>query len=167
VLYGSAWTEQWNRLLRWQERVRRDRDDWQDSGMGTEHFLDELYATFQAIWHLKDWLRNDPHVTVTGQAIDDWLNSRDSVLLVAADLANGSKHFALTNPRSGDSHQTRKEIRVWVGQGVQATFYVRDGRSDAEWEAVTLADACIAEWRVFFSHEGLTAPELTAGPEGA
>jgi hypothetical protein len=76
VIYGSGWIDQWNRLLRWRERLRRDRDDWQDSRMGTEHFLDEFYATFQAIWHLKDWLHNDVQTQVTGKQVDDWVNSR-------------------------------------------------------------------------------------------
>ena len=165
VTYGTAWTDQWDRLLRWRERVRRARDDWQNSGMGTEHFLDDLFATFQALWHLKDWLHNDPHSGVTGKDVDDWVNSRNSILLVAADLANGSKHLVLTNRRAGGSHQTRKDVRVHVGHGVQTTFYALDGRSETEWEAVTLADACIEEWREFIAEAGLSVPSSGAGAE--
>lgn len=157
--YGSGWIDQWNRVSRWRERVLRDRDEWQNTGLGTEHFLDELHATFQAIWHLKDWLHNDIHAAVTKKDIEDWVKTRGSVLLVAADLANGSKHFDLLNQRAGGSHQSRADVRVYVGQGVQATFYVQDEQSHTEWEAVDLADACIAEWRQFLTETGLPIPD--------
>lgn len=164
MIYGSGWTDQWSRLHRWRERLVRDRDDWQDRDTGTDHFLDEFYATFQAIWHLKDWLNNDPRAQVTGKQVDDWANSRESILLVAADLANGSKHLVLDRERAGGSRQTRKDARIHVGHGVQATFYVMDMRSDAEWEAVTLADACIAEWREFITQAGLALPDWKTVP---
>ena len=64
--YGTARPDQGDRLLRWRERARRARDDWQYCGMGTEHFLD-LFATFPSLWHVKDWLDNDPDIAVTGK----------------------------------------------------------------------------------------------------
>lgn len=82
-----------------------------------------------------------------------------SVLLVAADpVANGSRHFDLSRKRAGGSHQEgRPGTR---GPGLQAAFYVRDGRSGAEWEAVALAEACIAEWQEFFTQAGLSITDL-------
>lgn len=70
------------------------------------------------------------------------------------DVANGSKHMMQTRAmtRAGGSEQTRNDVTIVVGRGVKHTFYIQDGRAGgAEYEAVDLADLCIAEWRSFLS----------------
>jgi len=69
-------------------------------------------------------------------------------------VANGSKHMMQTRAmtRAGGSEQTRNDVTIVVGRGVKHTFYIQDGRAGgAEYEAVDLADLCIAEWRSFLS----------------
>jgi len=62
---------------------------------------DFLWAAFLHIWHVKDWVKNDPSLSGAqkGAVISRIEAHRD--LLVAADLANGAKHVALDNKRVG------------------------------------------------------------------
>jgi hypothetical protein len=91
------------------ERARRLRarlyiePDWGED-RSTE-FQDDMLSTFQAIWHVKDWVRNDP-ILCTAQ----YVAQRDAIvaaaeaspiLNVCQDICNGTKHFKLTSPRSG------------------------------------------------------------------
>jgi hypothetical protein len=62
---------------------------------------DFLWAAFLNTWHVKDWVRHDPTLPVAvakkvvGQA------EKNPALLVAADLANATKHVVLDKPRLG------------------------------------------------------------------
>jgi len=163
----GSWRDQWARITRWRERVRRSRDEFRDDDLGSEGYRDEVFALFQAIWHLKDWLANDDSLSpALGRGeIESWLsgNSVDpqepKMLHVAADLANGSKHLKLTRtPRAAGSAQTRRDIQVFVGHGVSHTFWVTDARSGKDYEAVELADLCLAEWTTFLATRGLQTP---------
>jgi hypothetical protein len=62
VTHGDNWRDQWERIGRWRERVRTSRDDFRDDGLGTEGHRDGVFALFQSVWHLKDWIHNDPNV---------------------------------------------------------------------------------------------------------
>ena len=50
-----GWREQYDRMLRWRERLRAP------GGMD-EHRRDDYYAFFVVCYHLKDWLKNDSAV---------------------------------------------------------------------------------------------------------
>lgn len=154
-----TWTDQWYRIARWQDRVRRSRDDGRNDGLGTEGYRDEVFALFQAIWHLKDWLANDVSLpTVDQRSAERWIRASGNMLHVAADIANGSKHMALKNKRAGGSEQSRNSLAVHVGLGVKHTFYITDKRTGTTHEAVALADACLNEWSIFLSQVGLHRP---------
>lgn len=121
------------------------RDEGRTDGLGTEGYRDEVLALFQAIWHLKDWIRNDSEFTQLHD-VEKWVNSDANHLLIAADVANGSKHLRLV-PRAEGSEQSRNDVVVMIGRGVLHTFYIRDARPPGgEFEAVELADQCIQEW---------------------
>ena len=115
VSQGTAWEDQWARILRWRERVRFSRDDWRNDGSGTEHYRDEVFALFQALWHLKDWLKNDPALPApVGVAVETWIVGEGHLLKVAADVANGSKHMTLDRMRAeGSSRQGTRRISGW------------------------------------------------------
>lgn len=130
---------------------------------------DELLALYQALWHLKDWLKNDPAVPdALRRAVESWVNHHPdaSNLRVAADVANGSKHMLLTNGRAGGSIHQGTDIRILVGGGLSQTFYIED-RSDPSRvrrrEASNLAASCIREWRRFLREGGLRVPNRPHG----
>lgn len=155
----SSWMEQWCRIARWYERVRQSQTEVRGDGLGTEGYRDEVYALFQAIWHLKDWFINDDEVPVTKPEVHAWIDERADVLKVAHDVANGSKHMTLSRPWAGGSEQGRNDATIVVGQGVQHVFYIQDARNGQDWNALSLADQCLAEWRSFLEQHGLAEPD--------
>ena len=68
--------------------------DVSDEGAGFNDAEDYLWAFFQNCWHIKDWIRNDPRVTNEAkERVWEAVQTTRSLRL-AADLANGSKHFS-------------------------------------------------------------------------
>ena len=159
VRQGTSWEDQWARIHRWRERVRLSRDEWRDDGLATEHYRDEVFALFQALWHLKDWFKNDTALPPTvGAAVERWIREEARLLHIAADVANGSKHMTLARGRAEGSSQTKNSVHVWVGKGVKHEFFVTDARDAQDYEAVALADGCLNEWGRFIADQGLVLP---------
>jgi hypothetical protein len=155
--------EQWKRIGRLRERLRLCRDDGRTDGLGTEDYRDELFAMFQSVWHLKDWIKNDPTARAAGSVVENRIKTSAPALRAAADVANGSKHGELTrHPRAGGSRQSRNDVRLVIGAPVLShhTFYIQDHGRGLEHEALTLLDECLAEWRAFFSTQGITVPSI-------
>ncbi len=164
VQHGQAWQDQWRRIHRWKSRVQRTKDEYRDD-VWQESQRDELFALYQSLWHLKDWIKNDSAVPNAVQtSVEAWLKSDPAAanLRVVADVANGSKHMALSRtPRAGGSSHYGTDIRVLVGGGLSQTFYIED-RTDPvkprRREALKLADACVTDWRRFLRANGLRVP---------
>jgi hypothetical protein len=136
--------------------------------------LNEAYALFTAIWHLKDWIANDTQLggRVGEKTITDWVAQHGNYLGVVADLANGSKHAELNRKRwtDGVGESTRSvlvhaqaagaepEPQV-IGARFEFTWFVGAPGPNRTWhETVDLADRAIGEWRAFLAAHGLRAP---------
>lgn len=64
-------------------------------------FEDIVMFACVCMWHLKDWVLNDPEFRPKDyNKLKSDLHTEKS-LLVCADLANGSKHLVLKNPKVG------------------------------------------------------------------
>ena len=97
-MLGQGWQSQWTRV---HSRLDDVRAVYTGREGGTEGALDTTLSFFEAVHHLKDWLRNDPSSGIT-KADGDSLINRSPMLQLCADLANGSKHLVLTTTRTGD-----------------------------------------------------------------
>jgi hypothetical protein len=161
--HGAGWEDQWARIMRWRERVRLSRDVGRTDGLGTEGYRDEVFALYQAVWHLKDWFKNDPALPASVRtSVEQWVADNGSRLKVAADVANGSKHLTQTTKqqRAGGSAQTRNDVHLILGDDIRAlhTFYVDDARTGGDSEALLLGDECLDEWRSFLAQNRLAEP---------
>ncbi|MBI1378796.1 MAG: hypothetical protein GC157_15145 [Frankiales bacterium] len=154
----TGWQDQWARIERWTERVRAVQQGQADYFLGTEHYRDEVFALFEGLWHLKDWLHNDPAVRVSKEDVDGWVFSETSPVLslkAAKDVANGSKHLRLANP-AVDAAQTRNDATF--GGDNKHVFYIELARTGQEYDALTLAEMCTQDWRRFLALHNITAP---------
>ena len=118
-----GWQYQWWRVERRLEGVRAVYDGQRG---GTDVALDTVLTFFEAVHHLKDWLGNDPTSGMTKAAGDTLINASLNLQL-CADIANGSKHLALTSARTGDTSTTiaRNDATVYAGTGTAAhRFYI-------------------------------------------
>jgi hypothetical protein len=151
-MLGRGWQSQW-------ERVQRRLDDvravYTGRPGGTDAAIDIVQSFFEAVHHLKDWLRNDPSSGITKAAGDKLING-STTLQLCADLSNGSKHLKLTSSRTGDPSTTiaRNDATVFVGTGTSAhRFYVAS--AGTEYDVLQLAEDATAEWHMFLSSQGL------------
>ena len=98
---------------------------------------------------------NDPSVQFTRKDGDALIASSNDLKL-CADLANGSKHFSLTQTRTGDlgTDIKRNDATVFVGTGTTAhRFYIQS--NGVEHDVLDVAEAAVAAWDAFLSQKGL------------
>jgi hypothetical protein len=126
AMLGQRWQSQW-------ERVQRRLDDmravYTGRPGGTDAAIDAVQSFFEAVHHLKDWLRNDPSSGITKDDVDKLINE-SLVLRLCADLANGSKHLALTSSRTGDrsTRIARNDVTVFPGTAWGSAAMARRSR---------------------------------------
>lgn len=154
--------EQWERVNRWYRRVVLSGTTFRsDCPVGsTEAYRDdELIAFFDAVNHLRDWIREDDAVQL---AADDepgrsFNNSR--CLVVAESISVGNKHVRISDRKlHGDTRHASTDVHVLVGTrgGVRMSWSIL---SDSEkHDALELAEECVAEWRKILVDLHLLAP---------
>jgi hypothetical protein len=135
-MLGRGWQFQWRRVDRRLDDVRAV-----DTGRegDTEDALDTTLSFFEAIQHLKDWLRNDPSSGITKVDVHSLID-RSPMLKLCADLANGSKHLVLTSTQTGDLSIdiTRNDVNILMGTGTVAhRFYVQSDGTEYEFSCGT------------------------------
>lgn len=131
---------QWERLLRWRERV--------NGSMTTTHdSIDFLLVLFANIFQMRDWIQTSrPDLRADIAAL-----FRDSENLgLARDLTNGAKHMTLT---SYSVEGAASVAREYAGAGPVRHVVPRAGGRNID--ALPLADACIAEIRAFMEKRRL------------
>jgi hypothetical protein len=149
VLQG--WQEQYRRMIRSYRKLGEEYNN-------TEVYDDDLYHFLQDAWHLKDWLKNDPAVSQQVRTNVETDVNGVPALRLAADLANGSKHFELRSPREGATI-TQRHVIVDLG-GQKGAEQRRDvtttggGSTTAE----QIARDSVTEWERLLSAYGLQLP---------
>ena len=116
---------------------------------------DFLWASFQNVWHVKDWLYNDPSVdrAVAKAAVSDAERSRP--LLIVADMANGTKHYLLKNERVG-AHDAAIQI-VDNPDGSFSCHHELRLQDGSCLRAIDALDYALTTWNGIFRTHGLVS----------
>jgi hypothetical protein len=173
VCVMAVWQEQWERVHRMLYRVESAYSG--DSPGGIERVKDDVYAFFQSIHHLKDWLRNDPQSGVT-KADGDTLIDNSNELRVCADLCNGSKHLKFNRPpRTGDPSTSITKVstelqssgqtivlgggggppQIIVASPAKTARQIEVSSGGAQYDVLDLAREGVRQWKVFLEAKGL------------
>lgn len=150
----QGWASQWGRVQRSHQRLPWEGFEWASVVTG-EHLRDDVVHFFMDCYHLKDWLKNDPQITLQGDVEE--LIQQSTALKVVADIANGQKHLKLTSSRSGDTTTRLTDVMVTQGDGSGATISMSVENHGAPLDASDLARMALDEWRAFLAAEGLKA----------
>jgi hypothetical protein len=101
--------------------IVRSKDQFSLSGVLT--FEDIVVYACQCMWHLKDWVLNDPGFRPKDASkLKSDIHTEKSIL-VCADLANGSKHLVLERPKVGFAFADPTGIHLEPSKGIHQTFH--------------------------------------------
>lgn len=85
--------------------------------------IDIMIFACQSMWHLKDWILNDPDFGVRDkEALKGDIHSQ-RCLLVCADLANGSKHLSLDRTKIGGRIADFAGVHIESSKGIYRELY--------------------------------------------
>ena len=116
----------------------------------------------QSMWHLKDWVLNDPSFGAkdVGELKNDIYTSK---CLCVCDIANGSKHLSLNRPKVGARLSDRTGIHLEPVKGIfRDIYYVVCCDPLDEWHGIevgTLLRRCRDEWRSIIDRHWLSRVE--------
>jgi SUMO ligase MMS21 Smc5/6 complex component len=99
----NSYKQQYERMLRYLNRIEYESESSID-------YDDDLWAFFQACWHLKDWIKNDNTVDATVRNNIEQIVKMYPAIMISADLANATKHLKLTTPRAGADIVSRSVV---------------------------------------------------------
>lgn len=146
-----SWKDQWERIARWRNRVAAAADGFTvPSGepFTYEPYIDNAMGLMQAIWHLKDWLINDPALGIKRDEIEKFAHAQDALRIVR-DLANGSKHMRIVDPHT-DAKIVPGNVDLQVGGSTNTIeVHVLIESDGVTRDAVSIADDGIAAWAPF------------------
>ncbi len=165
----DRWEHQWVRALRWY--VRTFDATGRETGKGSLDAADFSEAFVQAVWHLRDWLDNDPRIALPSEELKAFAVD-DPALQLVADVANGTKHSWLNARRtngvtighaawfgSGDVDDPDSIARVRITAAIEA----EDGDADYR-ELVDIGWDGLVAWRRWLEAIGLVIPDVPELP---
>ncbi|WP_426977902.1 hypothetical protein ACQCSU_01750 [Pseudarthrobacter sp. O4] len=148
VGYGvqKSWLEQWGQVERSYKKV-------QNLYAGTvdnQEALTTVKDFFIHSWHLGDWLKKDPEISVKHEDIGTLLQSEPDLQICNA-FANTSKHHTLDR---ANAMSARVSSVVTQPQG-QVTIEISTSSGTETRDALELATSCMGIWRKFLHSHGL------------
>lgn len=132
----------------------------QNTEIGGLRFEDVLAFACQSMWHLKDWILNDPMFLPDDPSalVADIHSTR--CLMICADIANGSKHAILSRPRTDFSLSESTGIHLDQRKGIfQVFYYIVSNDKDDPFHGMEVRPflaQCRREWERLIDEHRLT-----------
>lgn len=147
----GGWKGQYRRMIRWYEKLKQSNPGNFESSDIFEHH-DILYACFQNIFFLKDWLIHDANLT--SKAVNDFVNE-NLELQLCRDICNGTKHFNLNNASVEADFTIIREYNPFHKQLKEQPYNVIILSDGHKFELKKLASQCIQLWNGFITKNNL------------
>jgi hypothetical protein len=140
----AKWRDQWDRLNRTYSLVQQSSTGYRNDRPNSDYYRDELFSFFETCLHMRDWLWRDPNVRLTQEDAGKLYNAHDCLKL-AHDIAVGSKHIVIKNPRVDPSARlVGQDVNVLAGTGASFAWRIEaDGRIH---DGYGLATECLQAW---------------------
>ena len=118
------------------------------------NFYKRLMTHFcHACFAVKDWLKDDPRITVPDDVIEKYVNEAPA-LSVVRDVSNTDKH----RTRYAGQRAARVHSVNITPRAVYISVDFEGAHAGPPMDAQDLAERAIAEWRSFFKAHGITEP---------
>lgn len=149
----GSWMEQWRRMFRHLDQIRAS---YGGTG-GTDDLTNAVQHFFVACWHVTDYLRKDRVNLPTFDENRLWAyKSTDPWLPVAQAFANTFKHLERRSPT--DPVARLKRTSIGPPGNFVIVSYEAPPQPEVEFDALKLAEDCVATWERFLASEGITPP---------
>jgi hypothetical protein len=149
----APYEEQFERVKRYLSKFE-EINDGKIHDQSSSHYDDDVYAFFQACYHLKDWIRNDPACS-SWSNVEDYINNNPK-LQICGDLCNALKHLVLDRHRSTENPNFAGSgitLSIENGFGVDKEFYISIkyiiSTNSGTIDAFALAEDCVKAWETF------------------
>ena len=113
---------------------------------------DTVFSFFENCWHVKDHLKNDSTVPQSVRdSVEDDVKQFDD-LMIAADIANRSKHLVLNRPPRRDARISVYHITAYEGsdQEPSASYEISLAGGSTR-DALAVARGAVAAWDCLFT----------------
>ncbi len=90
----GSWQGQYNRMIRWSKKFNDFELKEKELETKTDDYFDALYACFQNIFFLKDWLCQETNLS--SNELNNFINENKEIG-ICRDICNGTKHYNITN----------------------------------------------------------------------
>lgn len=148
----TGWQAQWARIERGYRRLPGLGGPDRTSTVTSDDLRDDVVHFFMDCYHLKDWLKNDPAVTLS-QDVERYVE-QSAPLCVVADVANGQKHLKLKTTKTGDLSTSLGDVTLeGDAEGITVAFEVVSQGQVID--MVTLSSDAMHAWTAFLLAEGL------------
>ena len=142
---APSWREQYDRIVRWEKRLRR----YQLDPDNPEYARDNFFAFAQACYHVVDWLENDKTQSIRRSVANQFVNATP-VLTFCREICKGSKH-AVHAAKMKKVNVTTYSVPIG-GMVVSELCVEHAGQSHS---AAGFAHLCIANWGKFLREKKL------------
>jgi hypothetical protein len=157
--FGTDARDQWERVLRWHDRLTPLLSAFPEEEPARSYALDDLWTFFRNCNDLTEWVikagvkpRADVYAFI--EASED--------LKICRDIANGVTHYKLSPLRQTTTHKnwTTATYYTYAGYGDELhetahRVFVLDSAQrfsvTATRDLFAVADACVGNWRVFLN----------------
>lgn len=147
----EQWRTQWDRVLRWFERVQLIKRKSLKEELDAEE-MDIVIAFFQNSYHLRDWLEaSKPDL----KAVLDELFRKSFEMGACRDICNGFKHKAYANPTHGTDFSLYRECDYFEIMSRKGNSPVKyrvafvDGSDVRKFDLFALTNTCVSVWKQF------------------
>ncbi|MBP7555988.1 MAG: hypothetical protein KA821_06975 [Chitinophagaceae bacterium] len=148
---SDGWQGQYVRIIRWYIKFERTNPgNFESPVVDEEH--DILYACFQNIFILKDWLHHSGNIST--QVLNKFINE-NLELQLCRDIANGTKHFNLSNASVDNDFTIIREYQHFHMVSNTPPYKVIILASGHKFDLKELAFKCINLWEQFIRHHGM------------
>jgi len=147
----QGWEGQYYRMRRWFEKFQKTQPgNFEDPQINEEH--DILYACFQNIFYMKDWLHHSAKISKA--ELNNFINI-NLELKICRDICNGTKHFNLNSASVDDDFTIIREYNPFHKILEQDECHLIILTGGHKFELKHLAWQCINLWDEFIRDHNL------------
>lgn len=143
----GGWQGQYDRIIRWRDKFNSLTFDEKNIEKAHE-YLDFMYACFQSIFHLKDWLIQES--SIKKDEVFEFINSNKEIG-ICRDICNGTKHYNITSPSVDEKFGFIRSYNPFHKQFNSPKWNVVLCAGGETYKPIDLINKCIILWNEFIA----------------